>query len=169
MLEPSTRIDLAKSAEAAAAKTNAGFVSTAADAPAVPGAYVLAILIETALSVNIAGKAAALPPGRYLYCGSAKGARRRESAALKTYAKPEVRLVAHRPDHPPWPRFGRMDCSGRGRVPARRKPLAPADADTRIWQNRLQTLRRPSAGMAGRGVKPVQEARSVFARRNLIS
>jgi histidyl-tRNA synthetase len=70
----STRIDLAKIAGSAATKTNADFVSAAADAPAVPGSYVLAILIETAVSVTIAGKpAAVLPPGKYLYCGSAKG------------------------------------------------------------------------------------------------
>jgi histidyl-tRNA synthetase len=46
----------------------------AADAPAAPGAYILEILIDEAIGVEIAGKpAATLPPGRYLYCGSAKG------------------------------------------------------------------------------------------------
>ncbi|MGQ9368556.1 GIY-YIG nuclease family protein [Azospirillum sp. ST 5-10] len=42
--------------------------------PAVPGAYVLAIRLDTAVPVALPGRAAAvLPPGRYLYCGSARG------------------------------------------------------------------------------------------------
>jgi len=41
------------------------FHATAETVPAVPGAYVLAVALDCA--------AAGLPPGRYLYCGSAKG------------------------------------------------------------------------------------------------
>jgi Uri superfamily endonuclease len=47
----------------------------AAQAPSVPGAYVLLIDLDEPLTVTIAGKAAGtLDPGRYLYCGSAWGA-----------------------------------------------------------------------------------------------
>jgi Uri superfamily endonuclease len=44
------------------------------DTPIVRGAYVLAIDLSKPLIVELPGKpAATLPPGRYLYCGSAKG------------------------------------------------------------------------------------------------
>ena len=41
--------------------------------PCVAGAYVLVIELAEPLVVCIGGKAAPLPAGRYLYCGSAKG------------------------------------------------------------------------------------------------
>jgi Uri superfamily endonuclease len=50
------------------------FCTTAADAPSLPGAYVLAVEIAKPVTVTLPGKQAAnLAPGRYLYCGSAKG------------------------------------------------------------------------------------------------
>jgi Uri superfamily endonuclease len=57
-----------------AVEINAVFVSAAAAAPVAPGAYVLAILIKKAVTVTIALRPpVTLPPGTYLYCGSAKG------------------------------------------------------------------------------------------------
>jgi Uri superfamily endonuclease len=51
------------------------FCTDAAQAPSLPGSYVLLIDLDEPLSVTIAGKAAGtLDPGRYLYCGSAWGA-----------------------------------------------------------------------------------------------
>lgn len=45
-----------------------------ADAPPVPGAYVIAIRIDKPVIARIAGRpVGTLPPGRYLYCGSANG------------------------------------------------------------------------------------------------
>ena len=50
--------------------TTKEFWTTADIIPAIPGAYVLAI----ELAVSLCGKTSALlPPGLYLYCGSAKG------------------------------------------------------------------------------------------------
>lgn len=50
------------------------FCRAAADAPTAAGAYVLIIRIDEPVGVTIAGKpAGTLRPGRYLYCGSAKG------------------------------------------------------------------------------------------------
>ncbi|WP_272840522.1 GIY-YIG nuclease family protein [Rhodoplanes sp. TEM] len=47
---------------------------SAAGLPPRPGAYVLAIALETPLPVRLAGRlAGTLAPGRYLYCGSARG------------------------------------------------------------------------------------------------
>ena len=42
--------------------------------PVIPGAYVLAIELSIQVAVSLRGKPSALlPPGLYLYCGSAKG------------------------------------------------------------------------------------------------
>jgi histidyl-tRNA synthetase len=41
--------------------------------PAVGGAYVLVVRLSTPISINIRGKTWTLAPGKYLYCGSAKG------------------------------------------------------------------------------------------------
>jgi hypothetical protein len=42
--------------------------------PAIPGAYVLAVELSKQVAVSLCGKPSALlPPGPYLYCGSAKG------------------------------------------------------------------------------------------------
>ncbi|WP_448202450.1 GIY-YIG nuclease family protein [Azospirillum sp. sgz302134] len=42
--------------------------------PPLPGAYVLLIELDRALELRLPGKpAAVLAPGRYLYCGSARG------------------------------------------------------------------------------------------------
>ncbi len=50
------------------------FCTTAAAAPSTPGSYVLVVDLPVGLAVTIAGKyAGTLLPGRYLYCGSAKG------------------------------------------------------------------------------------------------
>lgn len=50
------------------------FHTAAATVPAVPGAYVLVIRLDVALPVVLPGRAAeTLSPGRYLYCGSARG------------------------------------------------------------------------------------------------
>jgi Uri superfamily endonuclease len=50
------------------------FCASADDAPSLPGAYVLAVELAAPLPVTLPGKPAAmLRPGRYLYCGSARG------------------------------------------------------------------------------------------------
>lgn len=49
------------------------FVETAAAAPRTSGAYALLIALETPLRVTAGAKSATLAPGRYIYCGSAKG------------------------------------------------------------------------------------------------
>lgn len=50
------------------------FCTNADDAPALPGAYVLAVEIVKAMAVMMPGMpAVTLKPGRYLYCGSAWG------------------------------------------------------------------------------------------------
>lgn len=41
--------------------------------PSTSGAYVLVLMMEGAVKVGIAGRAARLEPGIYLYCGSARG------------------------------------------------------------------------------------------------
>lgn len=107
--------------------------------PAVPGAYVLILELEAEVMVRLPGRPdAVLPPGRYLYCGSARGpggikarvARhmRREKAVrwhvdrltmagtvLGAYAFPggdECRLVSALSALPiPAPGFGSSDCS----------------------------------------------------------
>ena len=49
------------------------FCTNADDAPALPGAYVLAVELSTPVTLALPGKpAACLNPGRYLYCGSAR-------------------------------------------------------------------------------------------------
>ena len=45
----------------------------AATAPREKGAYALLVLLDTPLPVRAGQNAAILPPGRYIYCGSAKG------------------------------------------------------------------------------------------------
>lgn len=37
------------------------------------GAYLLVIVLERALGLQVAGQSARLPPGHYAYCGSARG------------------------------------------------------------------------------------------------
>ena len=50
------------------------FCARADGAPSLPGAYVLAVEIAEPLTVELPGKPTArLGPGRYLYCGSARG------------------------------------------------------------------------------------------------
>jgi Uri superfamily endonuclease len=50
------------------------FCTNADDAPSLPGAYILAIEITKPVMVTLPDKpGAGLDPGRYLYCGSAKG------------------------------------------------------------------------------------------------
>ena len=52
----------------------AGFVRTAAESPALPGAYLLLIVLPEPLRVSLPRRPeAVLPPGRYLYAGSARG------------------------------------------------------------------------------------------------
>jgi Uri superfamily endonuclease len=54
--------------------TKSEFWTTADIIPAVPGAYVLAIELSEQVAVSLCRKPSALLcPGRYLYCGSAKG------------------------------------------------------------------------------------------------
>ncbi|WP_457798687.1 GIY-YIG nuclease family protein [Methylocystis sp. S23] len=50
-----------------------GFVATASDASAAPGAYALWLRLGSPLTVKAGGSAAILEPGDYLYCGSANG------------------------------------------------------------------------------------------------
>ncbi len=51
------------------------FSTTADDIPALPGAYVLAIELSRPIALALADRPpVSLPAGRYLYCGSAKGA-----------------------------------------------------------------------------------------------
>ena len=50
------------------------FCTDAADAPPLPGAYVLAVELAAPLAVTLPNRpAASLGPGHYLYCGSARG------------------------------------------------------------------------------------------------
>jgi Uri superfamily endonuclease len=50
------------------------FYTNGSEIPSVPGAYVLAIDIGKSVTVTIPGRPRKrLPPGRYLYCGSAWG------------------------------------------------------------------------------------------------
>ncbi|QGM94343.1 GIY-YIG nuclease family protein [Methylocystis rosea] len=49
------------------------FVASAADAPATPGAYALALRLGAPLNVRVGKNSATLPAGDYLYCGSARG------------------------------------------------------------------------------------------------
>lgn len=48
-------------------------ISPLAACPDGPGAYVLALSITAPMTVRLGGAGAALPAGRYLYCGSAYG------------------------------------------------------------------------------------------------
>jgi Uri superfamily endonuclease len=50
------------------------FITGAAEAPASPGAYLLLVMLPAPVSVALPHRAeATLPPGRYLYAGSARG------------------------------------------------------------------------------------------------
>lgn len=50
------------------------FCTNVDDAPSLPGAYILVIKIINMMTVTLPGKqTVSLVPGRYLYCGSAKG------------------------------------------------------------------------------------------------
>lgn len=49
------------------------FVASAADLPATPGAYALALRLSAPLGVRIGKNSATLTAGDYLYCGSARG------------------------------------------------------------------------------------------------
>lgn len=52
----------------------AGFVGTAGEAPIAPGAYLLLLTMAAPVSIVLPGRApVTLPPGRYLYAGSARG------------------------------------------------------------------------------------------------
>ena len=50
------------------------FVATAAEAPGLPGAYLRVVTVPAPLTVTLPHRPdATLPPGRYLYAGSARG------------------------------------------------------------------------------------------------
>ena len=49
------------------------FVRAAREAPAAPGAYALLLRLDAPLLVRAGRREALLAPGRYIYCGSAKG------------------------------------------------------------------------------------------------
>ena len=49
------------------------FIASAADAPATPGVYALALQLDAPLNVRVGKNSATLPAGDYLYCGSARG------------------------------------------------------------------------------------------------
>lgn len=49
------------------------FVASAAAAPKTSGAYALLVALDKPLCVRAGAKRATLAPGRYIYCGSAKG------------------------------------------------------------------------------------------------
>ena len=49
------------------------FIRSAREAPAAPGAYVLLVELSRPLAARAGRSGATLAPGRYLYCGSAKG------------------------------------------------------------------------------------------------
>ncbi|MBG0809671.1 GIY-YIG nuclease family protein [Methylosinus sp. H3A] len=49
------------------------FIHAASEAPAAPGAYALLIALSRPLEAKTGRSKATLAPGRYLYCGSAKG------------------------------------------------------------------------------------------------
>lgn len=49
------------------------FVGAALEAPASPGAYVLLVELDAPVRVAAGKRDSVLAPGRYLYCGSAKG------------------------------------------------------------------------------------------------
>ena len=52
------------------------FCLNADEAPALPGAYVMAIELADTVAVMLSGRSSIiLPAGRYLYCGSAKEVR----------------------------------------------------------------------------------------------
>ncbi len=49
------------------------FVESAQDAPSASGAYALLIALDKPLRVRAGARSAALAPGLYVYCGSARG------------------------------------------------------------------------------------------------
>jgi histidyl-tRNA synthetase len=49
------------------------FIANSPDAPNLPGAYALLIRLDAPLLAKAGRHAATLTPGRYVYCGSAKG------------------------------------------------------------------------------------------------
>ena len=49
------------------------FVHTADEAPPAPGAYALLLRLDAPLRAKAGRREATLEPGRYIYCGSAKG------------------------------------------------------------------------------------------------
>ena len=50
------------------------FCLKADEAPSLPGSYAMAIELNDEVAVRLSGRSPiALPAGRYLYCGSAKG------------------------------------------------------------------------------------------------
>jgi len=49
------------------------FIETAVAAPDESGAYALLVALDAPLPVRAGGRAATLPPARYIYCGSARG------------------------------------------------------------------------------------------------
>lgn len=60
--------------ELADIQPDAGFVTTASDAPALPGAYLLLLTLTEPMTVGLPHRpAVTLPAGRYLYAGSARG------------------------------------------------------------------------------------------------
>jgi Uri superfamily endonuclease len=71
------------------------FCSKADEPPSLPGAYVMAIELADTVVVMLSGRSSiALPAGRYLYCGSAKGPGRIESAAFAPRAARQISALA---------------------------------------------------------------------------
>jgi Uri superfamily endonuclease len=70
------------------------FVASAADAPATPGAYALALRLDAPLDVRIGKNSATLTAGDYLYCGSARGPGGLR-ARLSRHMRPQKRAHWH--------------------------------------------------------------------------
>ena len=115
--------------------TKSEFWTTADIIPAVPGAYVLAIELSEQVAVSLRGEPSALLcPGRYLYCGSAKG-----PGGLRG------RLARHmrRGKSLRW----HIDLlTEAGTVLGAHRPFASADRDQGLWKHRLPQVYEPLIG-----------------------
>jgi histidyl-tRNA synthetase len=70
------------------------FVASAANAPATPGAYALALRLGAPLEVQAGKRKGLLPAGDYLYCGSARGSGGLR-ARLARHMRPQKRAHWH--------------------------------------------------------------------------
>jgi len=70
------------------------FVASAADLPATPGAYALALRLDAPLDVRVGKNLATLAAGNYLYCGSARGSGGLR-ARLARHMRPQKRTHWH--------------------------------------------------------------------------